>query len=321
MPVHAFRLGEWLVVPSQNLVTLDGVATHLRPKVMDVLVVLAASGSEVVANEAILEAVWGKRFLARSALSGAVCELRKVLGDDTQQPRYIETVAKRGYRLVVPVAPAEDVAATLPATLPASLPAVRPGPAPVAVSDFALPRSRHQLLAVGAAGALAIAVASFIIGPEIGPASQHATPRLVVLPFENLGDAADDDFAAGLGEEVTTRLSALPGLSVVAPESSAASALSSRPLGEIAGESNAPYAFLGTVRSSPVGPRRQVRITARLLRVADGAVLWAEVYDGTTDDVLAIQADIGRKVARALADVLLASDRQMLATAPTTSEE
>lgn len=317
MPVHAFRLGEWLVVPSQNLVTLDGVATHLRPKVMDVLVVLAASGSEVVANEAILEAVWGKRFLARSALSGAVCELRKVLGDDTQQPRYIETVAKRGYRLVALVAPAEDVAAALPA----SLPAVHPGPAPVAVSDFALPRSRRQLLAVGAAGVLAIAVASFIIGPEIGPASQHATPRLVVLPFENLGDAADDDFAAGLGEEVTTRLSALPGLSVVAPESSAASALSSRPLGEIAGESNAPYAFLGTVRSSPVGPRRQVRITARLLRVADGAVLWAEVYDGTTDDVLAIQADIGRKVARALADVLLASDRQMLATAPTTSEE
>ena len=67
MPVHAFRLGEWLVVPSQNLVTLDGVATHLRPKVMDVLVVLAASGSEVVANEAILEAVWGKRFLPRLA--------------------------------------------------------------------------------------------------------------------------------------------------------------------------------------------------------------------------------------------------------------
>ena len=317
MPVHAFRLGEWLVVPSQNLVTLDGVATHLRPKVMDVLVVLAASGSEVVANEAILEAVWGKRFLARSALSGAVCELRKVLGDDTQQPRYIETVAKRGYRLVAPVAPAGDVAAALPATLPAA----HPGPAPVAVSDFALPRSRRQLLAVGAAGVLAIAVASFIIGPEIGPASQHATPRLVVLPFENLGDAADDDFAAGLGEEVTTRLSALPGLSVVAPERSAASALSSRPLGEIAGESNASFAFLGTVRSSPVGPRRPVRITARLLRVADGAVLWAEVYDGTTDDVLAIQADIGRKVARALADVLLASDRQTLATAPTTSEE
>jgi len=317
MPVHAFRLGEWLVVPSQNLVALDGVTTHLRPKVMDVLVVLAASGSEVVANEAILEAVWGKRFLARSALSGAVCELRKVLGDDTQQPRYIETVAKRGYRLVAPVAPAGDVAAALPATLPAA----HPGPAPVAVSDFALPRSRRQLLAVGAAGVLAIAVASFIIGPEIGPASQHATPRLVVLPFENLGDAADDDFAAGLGEEVTTRLSALPGLSVVAPESSAASALSTRPLGEIAGESNAPYAFLGTVRSSPVGPRRQVRITARLLRVADGAVLWAEVYDGTTDDMLAIQADIGRKVARALADVLLASDRQTLATAPTTSEE
>lgn len=317
MPVHAFRLGEWLVVPSQNLVTLDGAATHLRPKVMDVLVVLAASGGEVVANEAILEAVWGKRFLARSALSGAVCELRKVLGDDTQQPRYIETVAKRGYRLVAPVAPAEDVAAALPTALPAA----RPEPAPVAVSDFSLPRSRRQLLAVGGAGVLAIAFASFIIGPEIGPASQPATPRLVVLPFENLGAAADDDFAAGLGEEVTTRLSALRGLAVVTPERSASSTGAGVPLGEIGSELKASYAFLGTVRSSPAAQRRQVRITARLLRVADGAVLWAEVYDGTTDDVLAIQADIGGKVARAMADVLLASDRQTLASAPTISEE
>jgi TolB-like protein/DNA-binding winged helix-turn-helix (wHTH) protein len=313
MPVHAFRLGEWLVVPSQNLVALDGVPTHLRPKVMDVLVVLAASGGEVVANEAILEAVWGKRFLARSALSGAVCELRKVLGDDTQQPRFIETVAKRGYRLVAPVTPAEDSLA--------GLPPARPAPTPVAVSDYSLPRSRRQLLLVGAAGVLAIAVASFIIGPELGPAAPHAAPRLVVLPFENLGGAADDDFAAGLGEEVMTRLSALRGLSVVAPERSAASALSSRPLGEIGGELKASYAFLGTVRSSTVGPRRQVRITARLLRVADGAVLWAEVYDGTTDDMLAIQADIGSKVARALVDVLLASERETLASAPTTSEE
>ncbi|MBI4914973.1 MAG: winged helix-turn-helix domain-containing protein [Acidobacteria bacterium] len=313
MPVHAFRLGEWLVVPSQNLVALAGVPTHLRPKVMDVLVVLAASGGEVVANEAILEAVWGKRFLARSALSGAVCELRKVLGDDTQQPRYIETVAKRGYRLVAPVAPMEDVAAALPAA--------RPEPATVAVSDYSLPRSRHQLLLIGAAGVLAIAVASFIIGPEIGPASQPATPRLVVLPFENLGGEADDDFAAGLGEEVTTRLSALRGLSVVTPERSVASTGARVPLGEIGSELKASYAFLGTVRSSPVGPRRQVRITARLLRVADGVVLWAEVYDGTTDDVLAIQADIGRKVARALADVLLASTRETLASAPTISEE
>lgn len=175
MPVRDFRLGRWLVVPSQNLVEHDGAATHLRPKVMDVLVVLARSGGEVVANEALLEAVWGKRFLARSALSGAVCELRKVLGDDTQQPRYIETVAKRGYRLVAPVVPVEVAAARGPA--------VRAIPAPIAVAPAAVAgpatparRARHQVLLVGAAGLLAIAVASFIVGPEIGLVTPRASP-------------------------------------------------------------------------------------------------------------------------------------------------
>lgn len=119
---------------------------------------------------------------------------------------------------------------------------------------------------------------------------------------------------------MTTRLSGLRGLRVVAPRS-VGSGRARRSLDEIGRELNASYAILGTVRSSPVGQRHQVRVTARLLRVADAAVLWAEVYDETGDDVLAIQADIGNKVAMAMDVVLLASERETLAAAPTVSEE
>src|SRR5512136_1084048 len=91
-----FRLGDWLVRPSLNQLSREGSLVHLRPKVMDVLVHLAEHGSEVVSKDELIEAVWAKEFLADSALSRAVFELREVLGDDAQHPRYIETIPKRG---------------------------------------------------------------------------------------------------------------------------------------------------------------------------------------------------------------------------------
>ena len=96
-----FRLGDWLVRPSLNQLSREDSVVHVRPKVMDVLVHLAEHGSEVVSKEELVEAVWAKEFLADSALSRAVFELREVLGDEAQQPRYIETIPKRGYRLVL----------------------------------------------------------------------------------------------------------------------------------------------------------------------------------------------------------------------------
>lgn len=98
-----FWLEDWLVVPPQNLLSRNGEAVHVRPKVMDLLVVLAEHSGVVVSGEDLQMAVWGRRYLARSALAGAICELREALRDDPQQPRFVETVSKRGYRLMSPV--------------------------------------------------------------------------------------------------------------------------------------------------------------------------------------------------------------------------
>lgn len=100
---EGFGLGEWWVDPARNLLSRDGSEVHLRPKVMDLLVVLASQPGTVLSAEALQMAVWGRRYLARSALAGAICELREALGDDSQQPRFIQTVAKRGYCLSEPV--------------------------------------------------------------------------------------------------------------------------------------------------------------------------------------------------------------------------
>lgn len=98
---RGFRLGEWLVEPQTNRVVRGEFETHLRPRVMDVLVFLASRYGQVVTKEEILDVVWSTRIVAESALSSAVAEMRQALQDDPKQPRLMETIPKRGYRFLV----------------------------------------------------------------------------------------------------------------------------------------------------------------------------------------------------------------------------
>ena len=103
-----FRLGEWLVQPRLDRLVRGRVEVHVRPKLMDLLVFLARHAGQVVAKQEILTAVWAKPFMGESVLSGLVAELRAIFADDAHDPRFIETVPKRGYRLVAPVDPSDD---------------------------------------------------------------------------------------------------------------------------------------------------------------------------------------------------------------------
>ena len=102
---HPFRLGDWLVEPRLNRLERDGAVVKLRPKLMDLLIELSAHAGEVVAKETLIDAVWARRIVAASALSTAVAQLRRALGDDAGAPHLIESVSKRGYRMLVPAEP------------------------------------------------------------------------------------------------------------------------------------------------------------------------------------------------------------------------
>ena len=103
-----FRLGKWLVQPSLNRLVHGDTELHVRPKLMDLLVFFSRRADEVISKEEVLEGVWAKQFMAESVLSGLMAELRQILGDDAHNPRFIETVPKRGYRLVVAAEPMAD---------------------------------------------------------------------------------------------------------------------------------------------------------------------------------------------------------------------
>jgi DNA-binding winged helix-turn-helix (wHTH) protein len=98
-----FRLQQWLVQPSLNRLLQSGRTVHLRPKAMDVLVFLAERAGSVVPQEEIMDTVWAREFIGDSALKTAIHELRTALGDDPENPSIIETIVKRGYRLMTPV--------------------------------------------------------------------------------------------------------------------------------------------------------------------------------------------------------------------------
>lgn len=99
-----FRLGEWLVQPSLNRLSSDERVVQIEPKLMDVLVFLATKAGQVVSKNDITDAVWPDVFITESVITRSIAGLRRAFGDNVKSPRFIETISKRGYRLIADVA-------------------------------------------------------------------------------------------------------------------------------------------------------------------------------------------------------------------------
>ena len=191
-PLASFTLGDWLVEPRACHLSRGDTVVKLRPQLVDLLVCLARRHGEIVLKDEILAEVWPGQFIAESGLSRCVAELRQFLQDDVQEPRYIETIPKRGYRLVAPVAwlpPAREApprAAAGAGIETAAAGADEPAPG----------RRVRQLRGTWLAGSallLAVAVAAVVLGTRT-PARVLTERDTVLLAFENhTGDAVFDE--------------------------------------------------------------------------------------------------------------------------------
>src|SRR5205823_912969 len=101
---NTLRVGDWLVEPDLNQLRAPGKTVKLEPKAMAVLLHLVSRPGEVVRREALLSQVWPGVVVGDDSLTQVIIKLRKALGDDPERPTYIQTVTKRGYRLLAPVA-------------------------------------------------------------------------------------------------------------------------------------------------------------------------------------------------------------------------
>lgn len=271
-------VGEWLAEPSLDRISRDGAVVKLEPRTMRLLMRLAQSPAQVVSAQQLLDHVWSGVIVGPASVYQAISQLRKLLGDTDPSPTYIATVPRKGYRLVAPVRRVDGVAV--------------PGPGRLALPAFIAANRRWWI-----AGAALAAIAGLVVLPRLEWAAENPRTSIVVLPFADMtaggGDAA---FCDGLTEELSTTLSQLPSLRVVARTSAFSFRGQSVDVREVGRRLAATHVLEGSVRRSGDA----VRVTAQLVDARGGYNTWSEVYDLPAHDILRLQSDIARSVAKAL---------------------
>ncbi len=281
----ALRIGDWRFDPKLGQLSCGARTERLEARTQRLLLYLANRAGETVSIEELLDNVWSGVIVTQDSVYQAVTALRRLFGDDAKAPRYIATVPRLGYRLVARVSPWTDQTEPLPAAAPVAA-------APAATVRSA-PRSRRWLLA-----ATLMAVTLAVLGTWLSLGASPSAKSVAVLPFLDLTtqEMKEEYFADGLTEELIYRLSKLPGFEVPAATASYYFKDKRLPVAAIAEQLNVRYLLDGSLRESG----DTLRISARLVRAADGFVVWAENYDRPKSDRVMIQDDIASQVAKAV---------------------
>jgi TolB-like protein/DNA-binding winged helix-turn-helix (wHTH) protein len=286
-----FRLGSWLVQPSLNTVLQNGKTFHIEPKVMEVLVCLARHAGETLSKQTLLQTVWPDSFVTDDVLTRSISELRRVFDDDAKEPRFIQTISKRGYRLVARV---QKGSGTAVSTIQ------EPGDTkPAPLKSHARGKNWVGVMAVtGGVAVLAGIVAGFNIGglreSLLSRTTSTKIRSLAVLPLTNLSnDSAQEYFADGLTDALITDLSQISALRVISRTTVMGYKKTDKPAPQIAKELHVDCIVEGTVQRSG----NRVRITAQLIYGPKDQHLWADSYEQDMQGAFAIQSMVARAIA------------------------
>ncbi len=316
-----YAFGDVRVEAGAHRLLRHGVVVPVEPKAFAVLLELLAHPGQLVARDALLDAVWGHRHVTPAVLNRVIALLRKAIGDDADAPKCIETVHGLGYRFIAPLrtdsdAP-PDATAMSPiesATLPAAAP-VQPAPASPPPRDPEPAAARDAVAAPAAAGSgstavsrtlLAVAVVAVLalgwslwrqsrvapvalLPPPAGapPVARIATvPTVAVLPLRLQREEPEARaLADGLGESFEEMLGRLDGLRVSGRDSvriAAAQAAEPRAAGRLLA---ADYVLHGTLDAPPGG---SVALDLDLQRVADGVTVWTSAFQQPRDQLFRV---------------------------------
>jgi TolB-like protein/DNA-binding winged helix-turn-helix (wHTH) protein/Tfp pilus assembly protein PilF len=268
-----------------------GKILPLQEQPFQLLAILLEKPRELVTREELRLQLWPQTVVDFDhGLNKAINKIRDALGDSADNPRFIQTVSRRGYRFLADVTEVSTgQIGTASADIGTEDSAARGDSRPVK------PRSSRIVVAtlIGAALLLVAALAIWIRSTSTG--RLPSIRSLAVLPLENLsGDAAQDYFADGMTDELITHLAQIRDLRVISRSSMMTYKQSRKPLAEIARELDVQAVVEGGVLRS--GER--VRITAQLIRVPADEHIWAHSYEGDLRDTLLVQ----NQVAQAIAD-------------------
>ena len=328
---HLYRFGPFLLDLQRRTLSRDGSLVPLTPKAFDVLVFLAQNHNRLITKDELLKAVWGDTFVEEGNLTQYISHLRKALADDSEVNRLIVTISRKGYQFTADVALAEAPDATkvgaaqgLTRGLPTARMAVEANArdensraeAPTLIESprvsAAIPKpgNHMRIAAIVSALVVVLVVAGYISWRSFraAPPPRSEKIMLAVLPFQNLtSDAKEEYLADGLTEEMITQLSRLQPeqLGVIARTSVMGYKHSDQRLDQIGRDLSVQYVLENSLRRSG----DHLRVTVQLLQVKDQSHLWAQDYDYRPRDILSLEDDVAKAVAREV-QVRLTSQQQ-----------
>lgn len=341
----------------------DQKEVKLTPKALAVLLVLVARAGQVVTKDELFQSVWLQTVVSDDALTTCILELRHALRDKAKQPRYIETVHRRGYRFIAslsaaPPVPSSESRSQNPEvsgqeknknteqsegiglqaegsspSFPSNLQSEAFGFSQSSESRAGTARRKRAMVAVASLLLLAGAfvIVRYFFFPLVPHHSSLATeeaqppawplpdkPSIVILPFVNLsGDPGQEYFNDGITEEITTALSRLSSLFVIARTSAFSYKGKGVKVQDISREMGVRYILEGSVRKAD----GQVRILAQLIDAATGEHVWAERYDRPLQNIFAVQDEIVQKIVTTLKLQLTLREQGVLARKATDNLE
>jgi TolB-like protein/DNA-binding winged helix-turn-helix (wHTH) protein len=288
-PARVIRFGIFELDAESGELRRHGLKVRLPDQAFQILRLLLSRPGEVVTREELRQQLWTSHTFVDFDVgpNSAIRKLREALDDSAENPRFVETLPKRGYRFVASVAP--EAAVQVPDSRPDRSAAARP-------------RARATWIAGGLV--LGAAIATLGAGYQSGWFERHRAGAaanlirsVVVLPFDNLtGDPAQEYVVDAITDALTTELAQIDGLRVISRTSAKQFKRSAKRLEAIGDELKVDGVLEGSVMRSG----QQVRVTAQLIHAVTDRHLWAQSYDGQLTDVIELQQRIAREMAAAM---------------------
>lgn len=272
--LKTIRFGAFEVDLRAGELRKNGLKIKLQGQPIQVLIALLEHPGDIVTREELRQRLWPSDTFVdfEHSLNSAVKRLREALGDSADNPRFIETLPRHGYRLIAPV--------------------TQPGPTS--------PGSRFSARMPWVAGSVGVMIMGLILGLYLKPSRHlpsqaHAAPiqSLAVLPLANLsGKPEEEYFADGMTEELITELGRARNLRVISRQSVMQYKGTIKPLAQIANELHVE----ALVQGSALRVGNRVRITTQLIRAVPEEHLWAESYERDLRDVIDLQREVVRDI-------------------------
>jgi TolB-like protein/DNA-binding winged helix-turn-helix (wHTH) protein len=275
---------------------------------MELLILLATREGELVTRTEIAQRLWGNEVFVDTehGINTAIRKVRQALGDDSEQPRFVQTVMGRGYRFVGPISARHPPVPQPETVAPGATDAATIIPTPQAsAGETGTPSHRPQLrswLLIGASVVvvfciMALALRTHWSRERSARAATSNIQSIAVLPLDNLsGDPAQNYFADGMTDELTTMLAKNSTLHVTSRTSAMQYKGAHRPLRDIAHDLGVDGILEGSVERAD----GKVHMTIQLIQASTDTHVWAESYDRNANDVVTLPAEAAQAIAKRL---------------------